>query len=240
MKKLITMLLALGLVATLGACGGEENKKDSHKDVAISIPGIGNVGDIGDINLSDIGDIDLSGVDIGSIMGGAGADTVWGKQDEATKQAIIAGGKQNGMDISFAHDGTMTMVDPSTGDTYVQNPDGSWIIGDEEGGLIQTGKWPDNEFTKLLPKPDFTVLSASTDADRFTASFNETTVEKVKAYVEAVKAKGFTVNGETTDEKYEDIVYFLYSAENEDGYKVDVTYAAELASVTLTKPVEEE
>ncbi len=225
MKKLLALLIVLMTVFALAACDN------------------GEAPDISGDNGNSSGNTDNSGgntdiIDFGSIMSGnAATNTVWGKQDEATKQQIIAAGKKDGVDVSFGIDGSMTVVDSTTGDTIVQKPDGTWVIKGEDGSEGQLGgNWPDNEFTRLLPKPDFKLLAANTTDSDFSAGFDNATVEQVKSYVEKVKANGFTINAETTDQEMMGMTIYSYVAQNADGYTVSVTFSVGMSGVALEKP----
>ncbi len=180
----------------------------------------------------------VSDLDFGSILAGNGAtDTVWGKQDEATKQQIIDEGKKDGVDISFGADGSMTVVDPENGTTVTQNPDGTWTVKGDDGTTGQYGgNWPENEFTRLLPKPEMELLVAATNEQEFTVGFNNATIDQVKAYAEAVKAKGFTVDAQTSDQTVGNLIIYSYTAKNTDGYIVTVSYAMGTSAVLLEKP----
>ncbi len=184
------------------------------------------------------GNVQVPEIDLGSILTGNGAtDYIWGKQDEATKQAIIAEGKKDGVDISFGADGSMTVVDSATGDIIIQNPDGTWQVKDAEGNVGQLGNgWPDNDFTKLLPRPSFAVLAANTSDIDFTVAFGEATVEQIRTYVEEVKAKGFTVDAEVADEENMGMTIYSFTAKNADGYMVNIFYAVGTSGLTMEKP----
>ncbi len=177
-------------------------------------------------------------IDFDAIMGGAGsADVIYGQLDEDTKQAIIAEAKKDGVEVTFGADGSMTVVDPESGDTIVQKPDGTWAIKGENGEEGQLGgAWPDNEFTKLIPKPDFALLAASTTENDFSAGFEDATIEQIRDYVGKVQAKGFTLDAETTDEEAMGMVIYQYTAKNADGYTVTVIYTESVSSVTVEKP----
>ncbi len=236
MKKIFAILLTLLLIFALAACGDNgENPNDdplNRDDGTTEQGGQENPGTQGGENNNGG---DTSDIDIGSIIGGA-TDTVWGKQDEATKQAIIDSAKADGYDVTFGADGSMTVVDPTTGETMIQNPDGSWTFSDDEGSGQLGGNWPDNEFTKLLPKPDFPILAANTTEDDFSVAFQNVTVEQIRDYVEKIKAKGFTVNAEIADQEVMGIVAYSYQAENADGYAVTVTFTGGTSGVVIEKP----
>ncbi len=192
-----------------------------------------------DPEYNDPGNTDIgTDIDFGSIMSGGGSsDVIYGELDEATKQLIIAEAQKDGVEVSFGADGSMTVVDATTGDTIVQKPDGTWVIKGSDGSEGQLGgNWPENEFTKLLPKPDFALLAASTTEYDFSVGFENVTAEQVKDYVERVKANGFTLDAETTDQETMGMEIYMYTAKNEAGYTVTVTFTAGISSVVVEKP----
>lgn len=89
-----------------------------------------------------------------------------------------------------------------------------------QGGESTTGnadsKWPDNEFTQQVPKPDFPVSSAMTMGTIFTAVLQDVTADQLRAYAEQVKGAGFTIEPGGMDADG----VFQYSAYNEAGYWV--------------------
>ena len=201
-------MLTLTLVFTLAACGNGNNNDPS------------NVGNI----------------DIGSITSGNGStDTIYGQLDEASKQQIISDLAKDGYKASFGADGSMTIVDPD-GTTMVQKPDGTWVVKDEDGGEGQIGgDWPDNEFTKLIPKPDFELFAANTETDSFSVAFTSATIEQIKDYAAKVKAAGFNINEEVEDQEVMGMVIYSFTAENADGYTIEITSANGTSSITISK-----
>ena len=236
-SKLFALLLALTLVFTLAACGNSNNNDPSGSQQGTNTPlnreddtsSTDNQG--GENNPSNVGNID-----IGSIMSGNGStDTVYGQLDEASKQQIISDLAKDGYKASFGADGSMTIVDPD-GTTVVQKPDGTWVIKDEDGGEGQLGgDWPDNEFTKLIPKPDFELFAANTETDSFTVAFKSATVEQIKDYAAKVKAAGFNINEEVEDQEVMGMVIYSFTAENADGYTIEITSANGTSSITISK-----
>ena len=235
--KLFTLLLALTLVFTLAACGNGNNDDPSgsqqgtnaplnREDDTLSTDNQG--GENSTVNPEDI--------DFAAIMAGNGAtDVIWGKQDEATKQAIIADAKKDGVDVSFGTDGSMTVVD-TDGTTIVQKPDGNWVVKDADGGEGQLGgDWPDNEFTKLIPKPDFELFAANTETDSFSVAFMSATIEQIRAYAAKVKAAGFNINEEVEDQEIMGMVIYSFTAENADGYSVEIFSASGSSGMRIDK-----
>ena len=241
LTKLLALLLALTLVFTLAACGNGNNDDPSGSQQGTNAPlnreddtsSTENQGGTqsGNNNPSNVGDID-----IGSIMSGNGStDTVYGQLDEASKQQIISDLESEGYDVSFGTDGSMTIVDPD-GTTMVQKPDGTWVVKDDEGGEGQLGgDWPDNEFTKLIPKPDFELFAANTETDSFSVAFTSATIEQIRAYAAKVKAAGFNINEEVEDQEVMGMVIYSFTAENADGYTIEITSANGTSSITISK-----
>ena len=96
-------------------------------------------------------------------------------------------------------------------------------------------EWPDNEFTRLLPKPDFTVATAVTTETDLFVLFSDATIDQMRDYAELVKAAGFIFDAETKDTEVSDILIFSYTAKNADGFLVDVFSAGWSAGVTVSK-----
>ena len=233
MKRLLTLLLSGLLLLSLAACGGGGSEQ-SGDDPLTRDDGSAQQTQGGTENSGDT----APDIDFGSIMAGnGGTDTVWGQQDAATRQAILDAAKQDGYDASFGADGSLTIKDPESGETYVQKPDGTWTYQDAEGGEAQLGgNWPDNEYTKLVPKPDFTLMGASVDSDGFTVAFTDATLEQMRDYAEKVKAKGFTIDPESEEQEVMGMVIFTYAASNADGYRIEIVSAAGTSGITITAP----
>lgn len=229
MKKIAILLLALTLALSLAACGGNENPPSGS--------GTGQQGEQTQGGTENSGDT-APDIDFGSIMAGNGAtDTVWGQQDAATRQAILDAAKEDGLDASFGADGSLTIKDPESGSTYVQKPDGTWTFQSEDGGEGQLGgNWPDNEFTKLVPKPGFTLAAANTDDMGFSVAFSDATIEQMRDYAEQVKAAGFDQNITTEDQEVMGMVIFNFSASNADGYTVEIFSASGTSGMSITAP----
>ena len=240
-SKLFVLLLALTLVFTLAACGNSNNNDPSGSQQGTNAPlnreddtsSTENQGGTqsGNNDPSNVGDIDID-----SIMSGNGStDTVYGQLDEASKQQIISDLAKDGYEASFGADGSMTIVDPD-GTTMVQKPDGTWVVKDADGGEGQIGgDWPDNEFTKLIPKPNFELFAANTETDSFSVAFMSATIEQIKDYAAKVKAAGFNINEEVEDQEMMGMVFYSFTAENADGYTIEITSANGTSSITISK-----
>ena len=233
MKRLLTLLLSGLLLLSLAACGGGGSEQ-SGDDPLTRDDGSAQQTQGGTENSGDT----APDIDFGSIMAGnGGTDTVWGQQDAATRQAIIDSAKEDGLDASFGADGSLTIKDPESGETYVQKPDGTWTYQDAEGGEAQIGgDWPDNDFTKLVPKPGFTLAGASTDSQSFSVAFSDASIEQMREYAEQVKAAGFDQNITTEDQEVMGMVIYSFSASNADGYTVEIFSASGSSGLTITAP----
>ena len=242
MKKLLALTLALIMVLALTACGNNDtpgNDDPLNRDPGTSQTDNQDGSQGGENNPSTQGgtpSVDVGDIDFGSMMGGNGAtDVVYSELDEATKQQIIDEAKKDGVDVSFGADGSMTVVD-TDGTTVVQKPDGNWVVKDADGGEGQIGgDWPDNEFTKLVPKPSFELYAAAVDGDTFSVLFTNATIEQLKAYAEQVKAAGFNLNEELTDQNVMGMVIYTFSAENADGYSVEIFSASDSSGMRIDK-----
>ena len=239
MKKIFTLLLALMIVFAVVSCDtGDELDRSDTDNPGTSQSGENNKG--GDNNNGSQGSennsSDAGEIDFGSVLSGNGAtDVIYGQMDEAAKQRLIAEGKEAGYDVSFGADGSMTVVD-ADGTNVVQKPDGTWVIKDADGGEGQLGgNWPDNEYTRLVPRPDFELYAAGTDEESFFVSFSNVTVEEIKIYAAKVKAAGFNINEEVEDQEIGGIVVYSFIAENADGYTVEITSAAGVNAMTISK-----
>ena len=175
--------------------------------------------------------------DVGSMISGIGSSTaLYSDMDAASKQAFIAEGARQGLDISFGADGSTTIVDTTDGTTLIQKPDGNWVFSDGQGGEGQIGgNWPDNEYTKLVPKPSFELYAAVIEDETFSVMFTNATIEQIKAYAEQVKAAGFNLNEELTDENVMGMVIYSFAAENADGYSVEVFSASGTTGLRISK-----
>jgi uncharacterized protein YxeA len=220
MKKALFIILALALIVTMAACGGNDTNNTPSGNTPDTSQG-------GNTNVPD------NVPDLAGAIGGTGKLSDF---DAATRQKMIDEARAEGGDLEFKADGSVVYTDPDGG-KVIQKADGTWVWENENGNQGQMGgDWPDNEFTKLLPKPDFALTAANTSSNDFSVAFTGVTVEQVKDYVEQVKAKGFTVNPDLQDENMMGIVVYTYEAKNADGYKVTITFAAGTTGLEIRKP----
>jgi hypothetical protein len=137
--------------------------------------------------------------------------------------------------MEVKEDGSTTFTHNSGGE-ITQKEDGSWDVTYTEGTVEQLdGNWPDNEFTKQVPKPKFQPTAANIQDKTFSVAFVDTKVEDIRDYVEELKKAGFTVDATNKDVEMFGMAAYSYTASNGAGYKVEVTYAADMCGMTITK-----
>ena len=213
MKKLLALLLALMMLFTLTACGSVNNGTQG--------------GTQGSVTSEDV-DSMISGIGL--------SNKLYSDMDPETKQAFIAEGARQGLDISFGADGSTTIVDTTDGTIVTQNPDGTWVFKEADGSEGQIGgNWPDNEYTRLVPKPNLELQAAYNDGESFGVTFVNATVEQIKAYVAQVKAAGFNINEVVEDEEFMGMVIYSFTAENAEGYTVEIAFADGISTLTISK-----
>lgn len=133
---------------------------------------------------------------------------------ESEKQAIVGVGEAAGVEVVFGNGDDVFFKRLSDGYVAAWTL-GSWSFYSEADK--KAPEWPDDEFTKLIPKPDFSLKTAGT-GDKFIACFQDVTLEQVKAYAESLKAAGFTLNPAT-----DEAITYKYAASNGAGYMVELT-----------------
>ena len=232
MKKILALLLATMMLLFFVACDTGDNSNPNGDNPGVSQNG-------GENNNGTQGGTQggATSGDVGSMISGIGSSTaLYSDMDAASKQAFIAEGARQGLDISFGADGSTTIVDTTDGTTLIQKPDGNWVFSDGQGGEGQIGgNWPDNEYTKLVPKPSFELYAAVIEDETFSVMFTNATIEQIKAYAEQVKAAGFNLNEELTDENVMGMVIYSFAAENADGYSVEIFSASGSSGMRIDK-----
>ncbi len=227
MKRWIPVILTLCLVFTLASCGSKGNEGDapSNQDNGAS-----------QTQKTDKNS-ETSSVNIGDIFSGKGdTNTVYGKMSAAEKKALEDQAKEAGCTVSFGADGSTTLTNKD-GDKYKQSSDGSWSYEGANGETLDigSGKWPDNEFTKLVPKPDMDISATATENNKLSVVFANASVDKVKAYVEKLKNAGFTVDADTVDQTVGDMDIFSYTSDNSSGVHIEITYSAGTGALVISK-----
>jgi len=177
-------------------------------------------------------------LDLGAMLMGDKMPIVFSTLPQAQKDAMKAEAAKEGTTIEFNSDGSTTFTSKD-GTVAVQKPDGSMTYKDADGneGKMRTGTvWPDNELTRLVPKPDMIVAATNMEGSRtFTALFANPTMEQLRAYAEKVKAAGFSNNVVSEDQEAMGMKIFSFSASNANGIKVEIFSAMGTSGMSLEK-----
>ena len=132
--------------------------------------------------------------------------------------------------------GILTINKPTESGVSSPMPDNTDIEVNSDMGISNQygGTWPDNEFTRQVPDPGFGVHSATTSSNSCNITFSNTTIDKLKEYVEAVKDAGFTTIL-TRETESRGVTHYLYTARNDNGYEVIVTQSVSYGILTINK-----
>ena len=106
------------------------------------------------------------------------------------------------------------------GSTNAPEP-GEYNYGD---GTVFTSQWPDNQFTRQVPKPDYDVTFGSVNDTEFIALGGNATVKQLRDYVKKLQRAGFTRNADTQDESAAGMTSYIYRADNGKGWQVEINY----------------
>ncbi|MDR1539313.1 MAG: hypothetical protein LBU32_15210 [Clostridiales bacterium] len=254
MKKAILLLLTMTMILSASACNnGSEPAPQVSDDTSLTLENSGQPED--DVTEessegleteepaessepSEDATAETSGTfDINSLITSQGGSALISALGDEEKQLFIDAAIAAGYNVEFGEDGSMNLSNAQTGDEIIQNSDGTWQTGAAEANSAQTEDiWPDNEYTQLIPKPDFAVTSVLENEGIFTASFAGTEADALRAYVEQLKASGFTVDAQESDTEAEGIAAISYIAKNADGYEVTFASAQGQSSLTVIKP----
>ena len=228
MKKIIVMSLVL-VLSLITACGKNNNSNftgvdttqgDNRTQVGNSAQGgnstqVGNSAQSG--NNAQGGNNGSGDIDFEAIFAGT-SDIKLNNLSESEKQAIIDAGEAAGVTVLFTDiDDVVFFTRLSDEYNAAWTLDG-WTVWSDSDSALNTAEWPDDEFTRLITKPDFDLFLTNTYEDTFTAVFRNVTLAQIKTYTESVKTAGFTVNPEL-DEK----TTYKYTASNGKGYSIELT-----------------
>ena len=108
--------------------------------------------------------------------------------------------------------------------------------GSDEPGLggrgDTSGEWPDNEFTRLVPKPDFAVIFVIGDEERITIAFDNPSEAQMRAYAKQLESAGFTIDVWSWDDPG---VRYTYEAGNAAGYYLELHWNPEYQTLDIWK-----
>jgi len=101
-------------------------------------------------------------------------------------------------------------------------------------GQMFSAEWPENEFTKQVPRPNFEVGIGTLTEEGYTAICGAS-ITDLKDYVESLKRAGFNKDADTTDTSAFGFTVYSYSANNGKGYYVDIGNTMGMSSIAITK-----
>ncbi|MBQ4137804.1 MAG: hypothetical protein IJD67_06800, partial [Clostridia bacterium] len=175
------------------------------------------------------------------VLGGADdlldgvTDIIYSELDEAEKQAFVESAKEEGLEVVFNDDGTTTII-YEDGTRATQKADGTFVIeNDGYAGQIG-GEWPENDRTKLIPKPEKgTVLTSDLRDGTAKIMLGECSIEDAVAYASKLIEKGFDSNVKSDDTMLAEGV-FSYRGENTKKKAVaTVNYISDMMMITVSK-----
>lgn len=115
-------------------------------------------------------------------------------------------------------------TDPGTSQQQPSNtPDESTPPASQGGASVSdTIGWPDNEFTKLVPKPDCSFSKEGIGDSKTFYTYPNWTQDEAKAYVATLESSGFTISGSPAADNEE--TYMVYLKNADETYKVTVLW----------------
>lgn len=175
------------------------------------------------------------------VLGGADklldgiTDVIYSELDEAEKQAFAEAAKEEGLEVIFNDDNTTTII-YADGTKATQQKDGTYTIENDgyEGQI--GGEWPENDRTKLIPKPEKGVVLTSDLRDGTAMiTLGECTVDDATDYASMLIEKGFDTNVKSDDTMLAEGV-FSYRGENTKKKAVaTVNYISDMMMITVSK-----
>ncbi len=158
-------------------------------------------------------------------------DVIYSELDEDEKKLFEDQMKEEGAAVEYETDGSTVITYPD-GMKVVQHKDGTFTATDSEGktAVLDTC-WPDNEYTKTLPIPDFKFQSVVSDETGLLALLDGAYKTELMNYAESLKAAGF--NSVLAEESNADS--YVFSAKNPEGLTVTLSYTADEQSIAVTK-----
>ena len=94
--------------------------------------------------------------------------------------------------------------------------------------------WPENEYTKQVPKPKFEVGLGTVTEEGYIVLCGAT-IPELRDYVKDLQRAGFNKNSDTTDESAFGVTVYAYSANNSNGYRVEIGNAMGMSTISISK-----
>jgi len=152
----------------------------------------------------------------------AGAATIWLMWPKISQSDLYLAIK-NGKIIEYFTGGDVGGDDSASGN-YTADVDAE----------VEELQWQGGDYTDLLPKPDFgSGYKDYTYEGSFKCSLTGATFEEVAAYVQKIKDAGFTKD--PSEEVYESLSVYTYSASNASGQSVSMSFFTGLFEIEITK-----
>jgi len=101
-------------------------------------------------------------------------------------------------------------------------------------GTMFSATWPENEFTKQVPKPKFEIGLGTVTEEGYVILCGAS-IPELKDYVKELQKVGFTKDSSTTDESAMGFTVYSYSANNGKGYYVEIGNAMGMSTISITK-----
>jgi len=145
------------------------------------------------------------------------------------------GGEGGGSEGFFSEGGDF---DPSPqgegGGSGGNNDPANMEQGFNQLGQMFGGGWPENEFTKQVPKPNFEVSFGGVSENEFSALGGGATVDQLRNYAKELQKAGFNKNVETEDQGMFGMTTYSFRADNGKGYQVEISYISLMNINTIT------
>lgn len=216
MKRFFAMLLTLAMVFALSACGGKDNPAPSGGSQGGDAPLTRE-----DPSAQSSTPTPDTQTPVSDPTGGydPGADLqeqigILNKNNLTTEEiaAIEADAREGGYEVAWAEDGSI-------------------IISDGGNTLSFSGGWPDNDLTKLIPKPDSAEVVGVQEGEASCTILLTWTIEDAKAYAQKLIAAGFDQDVEEQD--MADMGMYILVCYNADGVQVSVTFTGESNAIVI-------
>ena len=145
-------------------------------------------------------------------------------------EGTIEATREDGTRVFNLPDGT-TVFFRTNGMILTIYINGNWKYLDSDGIAPENDEnWPSNEFTALVPKPDFE-MALNQEGKLFSVSFTDVTMQQMRDYAEMLKLVGFNVS--VSENKLGE--FYQFSAYNADKCTVSILYNAGYAHLMMYK-----
>ena len=101
-------------------------------------------------------------------------------------------------------------------------------------GQMFSATWPENEFTRQVPKPKFET-SIGVVEDYSCSILTGASVDQLKDYVKDLQKAGFNKGADTTDTSAFGMTVYSYTANNGKGYYVEIGNAMGMSAITIRR-----